>query len=262
MATVFTLAGTFGSPQSPEPLFRGDIVRNNTVVPIIYQNWGIDDWRMEQGADILDGQLHAHTPPFVVLGFSMGARTVNLWLRNHGPTSSIDPADIKFIMGGDSTRKYGGVLYDAAKNGAPDDTPYDVVDFAAQYDGWADWPADIWNLVALQNATTGASVVHGGGYFNVSIEDSRNVTYRDTVNGSPGNIKYVFSPTYPLPMLAGWAWWPEFQRQQDAALRPVVEAAYNRPVLLDLLSPEVSGSRRAELSLIEDRVERERNYRG
>lgn len=261
MARVFTLAGAFAARSSPNTLFRGDIVRGHDITPIPYNNWGAMPWDISHGALLLNGHLQAYTPPFIVLAFNLGAQVANMWLRDYGPWSSIDPEDVTFILAGDATRKYGGRLYDADENGAPDNTPYDVTNFARQYDGWADWPANEWNFAAVNNALVGATIVHTN-YYNVGLDDTRNVVYRDTVSGSPGNIKYVFSPTYPLPVLDGWSWWPEYQREQDATLRPAIETAYRRPVLLDLLSPELSESRRAELSVIRDRVERERNYRG
>ncbi|PQM51832.1 hypothetical protein C5U48_12975 [Mycolicibacter virginiensis] len=230
MTTVFTLAGAFGDPSQVARMLRGEITAGNTVVPVHYQNWTVD-WRgadVLAAVDILDDLLTTTSGDMVVFGHSLGAVVACRWLRIKGPTSTIDPARLKFILMGNSVSRYGGVLFEEAI-AAPTNTPYTVTDFKRQYDGWTDWPSTItvpnltnidlgqvmafmWSLLtdlAAQNAINGANFIHPD-YNNVGIDDPGNASY------TAGNITYVWAPTVP--------WWLPW------SLRYIVEGAYNRPV--------------------------------
>ena len=68
----------------------------------------------------------------------------------------------------------------------PADTPYPVVDFARQYDGWADLPTSA-------NPGKAARKVPSDGihmnYFHVGLDDE------DVLSYTEGNITYLLKPT-------------------------------------------------------------------
>lgn len=134
---------------------------------------------------------------------------------------------------------------------------YEVTDFARQYDGVADFPnaPDIqqaiesvggvttdlfnWILRAIQdvtnalignykdaalNAILGMNIVHNN-YFLVTPDDPHNVRFKDPDHPS---VEYVWSPTYPAPILGGGTTFPSLDRDQRAR----IETAYSRPVTL------------------------------
>ncbi|OBG32433.1 PE-PPE domain-containing protein [Mycolicibacter heraklionensis] len=134
---------------------------------------------------------------------------------------------------------------------------YQVTDFARQYDGVADFPnaPDIqqaiesvggvttdplnWILRALQdvtnalignykdaalNAILGMNIVHNN-YFTVTPDDPHNVRFTDPDHPS---VEYVWSPTYPVPLLGIGATFPSLDRDK----RTLIEKAYSRPVTL------------------------------
>ncbi|ORA77173.1 hypothetical protein BST28_18815 [Mycolicibacter kumamotonensis] len=134
---------------------------------------------------------------------------------------------------------------------------YAVTDFARQYDGFADFPSasDIqqvvdsvgaatsdpfnWALKALQdvvnavigahadaalNAVLGMQMVHTN-YFTVTPDDQHNVRYTDPDHPL---VEYVWSPTYPVPLLGIGQTFPSLDREK----RKSIETAFSRPVVL------------------------------
>lgn len=134
---------------------------------------------------------------------------------------------------------------------------YAVTDFARQYDGFADFPSasDIqqavdsvgaavsdpfnWALRALQdvtnavigahsdaalNAVLGMQMVHTN-YFTVTPDDLHNVRYTDPDHPL---VEYVWSPTYPVPLLGIGQTFPSLDRDK----RKSIETAFSRPVVL------------------------------
>ena len=172
----------------------------------------------ELGVAALDKQLHETPGVKIVFGHSMGAQVAAKWLREKGPTSDIPASDLVFILGGNPERKYGGALLVPARPklwgfwpieptyggpGIPDDTPYTVIDYARQYDWWADAPTSPTpNRTAQQNASQG---IHSN-YFTVGIDDPDVLTYVE------GNRIYKLKPTTIA-----------------ASKRVVVEQSYSRP---------------------------------
>lgn len=230
MTTVFTLAGAFGDPTQVPRMLRGQVTDGNTVVPVYYPNWTLD-WRGSEvlmGVDDLDHVLTTTAGDLVVMAHSLGAVVACRWLRVKGPTSTVDPARLKFILMGNSVSRYGGLLFEEAIS-APIDSRYTVTDFKRQYDGWTDWPGlipvpDLTNVnfnevmtflgtllsdMAAQNAMSGAAFIHAD-YNNVTLDDPNNAVY------TQGNITYIWAPTAP--------WWLPW------SLRYMVENKYNRPV--------------------------------
>jgi VCBS repeat-containing protein len=172
----------------------------------------------EAGVAALDKHLHETPGMKIIFGHSMGAQVAAKWLREKGPTSDIPASEVVFILCGNPERKYGGALSVPATPklwqvwqveptygdpGIPDDTPYTVIDYARQYDWWADGPTVATPSRAAQSNCSQA--VHSD-YFHVGIDDADVLTYVE------GNRIYKLKPTH----LA-------------AADRAVVEQCYNRP---------------------------------
>lgn len=239
MATVFTLAGFGGLPQQLNQQLGGEVTDGNTVVPVWYNNFNPSDAGLDDGVAKLDAALHSVAGDKVVFAHSFGAIVCCRWLAQKGPTSDIPPSDVKFILIGNSVRRYGGVLNTTDWLGnvaaeflgmtlilAPKDTPYTVVDIARQYDGFADVPPDsaFGDANAVSNVLAGQGTVHPD-YSLVSMNAVSNTTFVE------GNITYVLcSPTYPLPMYKNFAWNAQYASQLDSSVRPEIEALYDRPM--------------------------------
>ena len=226
MATVFTLAGAFGPENSPDnyltEALEGTITNGNTVVPIDYDNDTIFEAQVDQGAQLLNEAILSTSGPRVAFGHSLGAVVCCNWLLNYGPTSTVSPETLSFVLIGNSVRAYGGLCYAIGyfpHSRCPSNTPYTVMDFVRQYDGWADIPANAFSVAGI-NQVAGANLIHPN-YQNVSLTESGNVSVK------AGNVTYMWSLTYPVPLLGtsttGVA-------SMDEELRPQIEASYLRPV--------------------------------
>jgi hypothetical protein len=227
-STVFTLAGAFGNLTYMSGEFGGAITNGNTWVPIAYPNWGIGTIsQLEQGAELFNAQATSTSGPKVAFGHSLGAVCLVYWLQNYGPTSSIPPSDLTFLLIGNSVNPYGGFCYDinwfpgVSLNGVS--TPYTVTDFARQYDGWADFPQNLGNLLSDENALCGQNYVHPD-YTTVSLTDPTNVSH------TVGNITYTWAVTWPIPLLGTSQ--NAFTQAADEELRSSVESGYSRPVTI------------------------------
>lgn len=195
-----------------------------------------------------------------VWGHSQGAQVIYDWLRVYGPTSSADPTKVHFYSNGNPERKYGGVLgmlqgppnagavqatgWTGGVHTPPQSPPsnavnvelgqlpgipagnrYTVIDFARQYDFFADYPT-VANPLSVA-ATNASQAIHSS-YYGVTPFDSANVSY-----GPENNVTYVWSPTHPTPS-TGNAWYASVaQRATDETNnRPVIESQYTRPVTI------------------------------
>lgn len=173
-----------------------------------------------RGMLALDSALHRFEGQKIVFGHSMGAQVACKWLREKGPTSDISPSEVTFLLAGNPERKYGGALmvqtppkYQGVKltaayggPGVPDATPYTVVDYARQYDFWADAPTAAQpNFAARTLIQQRGNVIHCN-YFNVGLDDGDVLTYTE------GNRTYKLKPTSIV-----------------SPLRTLVESSYDRP---------------------------------
>lgn len=187
----------------------------------------------EKGATkLLDAvrSLPTDAGPVTLLGYSQGAQVIYSALRRWEaePSTAPDSARVSWVSIGNPDNPIGG---HRTKLGTaqprPAETPYGGTEVIRQYDGWADWPDDRSNLLAVFNAVVGMTTVHSN-YFDVDIKDPANVRYTpDRADGSPGNVTYVWVPNPVLPLVAGFG---PLAPVLDPLLRPRIEAAYNRPV--------------------------------
>lgn len=199
----------------------------------------------EAGVEALDDFLHTAvkgTVKKVVCGHSMGAQVIYKWIRDYGPSSDIDPADVGFISSGNMERKYGGIAHiedgnilglpiiaGYGGNGLPDPCPWTVTDVARQYDPFADYPsvAGDSDVESQDNINKAFSLIVNNphkDYTKVSLVDPGNVTFKE------GSVTYVLVPTFPLPLVAKTYWYSvAAQQKKEPILRPLVEADYDRP---------------------------------
>lgn len=246
-STVLTLAPAFR--ELPSNWLRGELfAAPNVKVKVPYNNFP-GATNTNKGADNLDQALRSTPGQKIVLGHSQGAQVIDAWLRRYGPTSTVDPATVQFVLTGDLESKYNGCanvpdsgcVAAYGGNNFPDDTPFTVKVIARQYDFYADCPNDLSNETAKKNRSA-ATVVGGkgelgqvhGDYSKIGLNDPANKVFVE------GNATYILGApaTYFLPMVTQ-EWTPNSQKViDDARLRPIVESAYSRPMgTLPVLSP-------------------------
>jgi len=163
-----------------------------------------------------------------VLGYSLGSVVTSAYLNANTP-----PPGVNFITLGDPSNPDGlfaatGLL-SLFGGGIPAKTPDPVTIISREYDGWADFPTNIFApgyLLAVTNAIVGIITVHAD-YTEASLlNNPANVTW------TQGNITYELVPTQDLPIndwlrLIGLS---SIADALDAMLRPMIDAAYtNRP---------------------------------
>ena len=228
--TVLTLEGGIVGLQpwfhfTPLQL-QGDLCKApNHCQPVNYFAMPLGQKFNDQGAVTLNAAidaLPADGPPIVLYGHSQGGQVIYSALRGWAatPASAPDPARVSWVSIGNPENTFGGKSPDPI----PANSPYQGTEVIRQYDGWADWPTDPRNLLAVINAVVGMQIVHPN-YFHVDINDPSHIRY------TAGNTTYVFVPnkTLPLVQLAG-PLAPLLNPVLDPILRPLVEAGYQRPI--------------------------------
>ena len=168
-----------------------------------------------QGSELLNKAITTAPGKKIVFGYSLGAHVSEYWIDHYGPTSAVPPSDLSFVLIGSN---YGD------KNGGDMATRYKVTTILRQYDAFADTPNN-WSSPNIGLAWQNASQ---GGYLHnqmetVSLLDPKNVV--TTI----GNVTYVYVPTdiVPLARSAG-----SNAQARDNELRPLIESAYKRPVVI------------------------------
>lgn len=230
---------------TPKTLQGSLCVAPNTCQTVDYLTLPGDNFNEMGAATLLDAvkSLPADGGPVTLMGYSQGAQVIYSALRRWQaePSKAPDPARVSWVSIGNPDNPIGGIRNSFGNpQPRPAETPYGGTEVIRQYDGWADWPDDPGNLVAVANALAGMAVVHSN-YFDVNINDSANVRYTpDLADGSPGNVTYVWVPTPVLPMVAGFG---PFAPALDSWLRPVVEAGYHRPVPITAPGPQAAAVR-------------------
>lgn len=140
-----------------------------------------------------------------------------------------DPAHMNVMLYGAPSRVYySGVKY------RPDIpvTPYNVYLVAAEYDGVADMPDNMFNILAVLNAVQGADMLHVDAAFNTDFKNDP-MRYKVETNKDGGSVTTILipynDPILPLlqPMLeAGGD--PAQLAKLSAALKPIIDSAYKR----------------------------------
>lgn len=254
-ATVLTLEGGIVGMQhilhfTPLQL-RGDLCEApNHCQPVDYFAFPANPFT-DQGAVNVENAIAAlpTNEQVVLFGHSQGGQVIYSDLRRWAadPAHAPDPARVSWVSIGNPENPFGGRRVTTEGPGAPwlpTDTAYTGTEVIRQYDGWADWPDDTSNLLAVANAVVGMQLIHPR-YWNVDLNDPSNVRYTPEVNGSPGKVTYVWVPTDTLPLVA---WAGPFAPALDNALRPIIEKAYHRPVTIPDPTPPSSASNPARSS--------------
>lgn len=246
-ATVLTLEGGFVGMQhilhfTPTQL-RGDLCASpNHCQPVDYFALPGDTFNARGAADV---QRAVDALPadeqIVLFGHSQGGQVIYTDLRRWAadPAGAPDPARVSWVSIGNPENPYGGRRPKTARvttQWLPPDTAYQGTEVIRQYDGWADWPDDPRNLLAVANAVAGMFSTHTD-YRQVDLTDPNNVRFTPEVGGHPGNVTYVWVPTRTLPLVA---WAGPLAPALDNALRPIVEKAYHRPVDIPDPAPPAS----------------------
>lgn len=259
-ATVLTLEGGLVGMQhllhfTPNQL-RGDLCKSpNHCQPVDYFAAPGDAFN-EQGAADVQAAIDAlpDDEQIVLFGHSQGGQVIYSNLRQWatGAADAPDPTRLTWVSIGNPTNRYGGrrpLMNDGASLWLPEDTAYHGYEVIRQYDGWADWPDDTNNFLAVANAVIGMFANHTD-YRSIDLNDPANLRYTpDLPDGSPGNVTYIWSPTAisPLAALTG-----PFAPIVDKLVRPIIESAYDRPV--DFTSPAPSSVAPAASALTADKA--------
>lgn len=244
MATVFALAGWDTPGETTAQYFNGVVTQGNTVVPLtlavpnLTSKWNLpgtippaDITALGPAVNQLDAYLTAQSGQKIVLASGFGSLIATLWLKNKGPTSSITPSTLSFVLASNPARKLGGALHDAAYE-IPDSTPFAVNDVALQYDGWADWPeslpqtsADLGVINAMFSMTSNVN-----SYILATLDNP------NRLHTTVGNLTHTLLPQYPVPILLSnpipGTGFPDLNNPilsaADKVLRPIIEGIYSR----------------------------------
>ena len=110
-------------------------------------------------------------------------------------------------------------------------TPWDTIIVSGEYDGIADMPDNMFNILAVLNAIKGAELLH----VDSAFYDVKNnpVMYREVINEEYGSkTTYVVIPAERLPLLHDMyesdVWDPGAVRTLEKILRPIIDSAYKR----------------------------------
>lgn len=137
-----------------------------------------------------------------------------------------DPSTAEGIMGRNTGIHLPGLTFVAA----PEESPWDTVIIAHQYEGLSDWPVQQANLIADINALLGAVTYHNPWSYNVDLSSIPESNVTVTVNSlGATTTRYLIPATGLLPILrplqALGITDPVLQKLQ-AVLKPIVDSAY------------------------------------
>lgn len=105
----------------------------------------------------------------------------------------------------------------------PVQSKYDTIVVTAEYDGFADFPDRVWNIVADANAYAGEILNHVPSVFtDLSTVPKKNITV--STNSLGGTTTNYFIPSTKLPLVELLP----FLAPQEAALKKIVDAGYIR----------------------------------
>jgi hypothetical protein len=236
------ISGTYGSVPSPVMVVNYP----GSLFPI--STGGFSDPTADQsiatGLTALGSDV-AGDPAPVIFGYSQGAVVASQYKKKlnaqyvAGSPSTSTPT---YVLIGNPDRPNGGLfqrfagLYvpflDLTFDGATPTVSVGAVpgqvttyDIARQYDGFADFPDNPLNLLAVANAIAGVAYVHTG-YQNVDISNA-------VLQDHYGDTAYYLIPTARLPLLQPLAQLgvPDpVLAALDAPLRVLVEAGYDRTI--------------------------------
>lgn len=232
-ATVFTLRGMNVRKSSYNPMLKeyGGMFAKApyTMVEVKYSAaWNRTS--ITEGVQLLDAALMSTPGDIIVMAHSEGAQVASRWMRTYAndPTRAALASRVTFLLSGNplrSSQGSGGQMIGLWENdgtralATPTTTPWPIVDVARRWDGWADWPTDSSNKIAVRNARKGMTSFHFN-YNNVDIYDPTNTVWHD------GNTTYVLTHEDTPPILRSLL---PANPIRISAVRGRVEAGYQRP---------------------------------
>lgn len=245
-ATVFNLGGTgsliWGDP-GPWHLPYTDGEPETTI---LYPSSPVEmDWSISVGADLLQ-QAWASTPGAkITVGISQGGLViaeVKRRLMALPEDQRPGPDELTFFCVGDPSNPLGGMFralevgYELPILGVTvkltPDTPWDTVYITREYDGFADFPDRVGNLVAVANALLGIIYVHARvDYADVDLTTVPGSDVTRTINSLGATITTYLVRTESLPLvqpLRDLGLNEDFVAKLEARLKPIVDAGYSR----------------------------------
>ena len=163
-----------------------------------------------------------------VVGLSAGALVADAELaRLAADPTAPSKSLLTFVAVADSSRaNFNKNRFDTTLNyqyQVPVPTKYDTVVVAAEYDGFADFPDRVWNIVAVVNAFAGEILNHVPSVFtDLSTVSTSDITVTTNSLGGVTTAYFVPSATLPLVELV------PFLKPFEAQLKKIVDAGYVR----------------------------------
>jgi len=180
-----------------------------------------------------------------VVGYSQGAGAVVKAIPEL-ETPEFDGVDIQYVLASNPRRNDGGILtrlpagvylpilgVSFGGGTTPQDPDAKVLQVTRQYDGVADAPNFLFNIVADVNAIMGFYYLHSGYYKDVDPEDPRAIV----THSADGRITDVLIPAkvgeLPLTMpLLALGVPRSIVEALDPFLRAIIETGYSRPAVV------------------------------
>ena len=231
-ATVLTLRGMNVRKSSYNPMLKeyGGMFAEApyTMVEVKYSAaWNRTS--ITEGVQLLDAALASTPGDIIVMAHSEGAQVASRWMRTYAndPTRAALAGRVTFLLSGNPLRSSqggGGQMIGLWENDGtralptPTTTPWAIVDVARRWDGWADWPSDTSNKIAVRNAKKGMGSFHFN-YNNVDIYDPANTVWHD------GNTTYVLTHENTPPIIRSLF----ANLNVVSVIRGRVETGYQRP---------------------------------
>ena len=163
-----------------------------------------------------------------VVGLSAGALVADDELRRLATDPNApDKSKLTFVVVADSSRAtFNANRFDKTINyqyRLPVETKYDTVVVVAEYDGFADFPDRVWNIVAVVNAYAGEILNHVPSVFtDLSTVPTSDITVTTNSLGGVTTKYFIASEHLPLVELL------PFLEPQEAALKAIIDTAYKR----------------------------------
>ncbi len=227
------------TPQQMCTAFGGYFAPYDARVSVPFPGDADFNLSIPEGATNLYNAVLAQPPGAILTigGVSKGAPSVIEALRQLeaarvNTTDGIDVPDPDhmnvMIYGAPSRIYYSGVKF------RPDlpVTPYDVYMVSAEYDGVADMPDNLFNILAVLNAVQGADMLHVDAAFNTDFVNDP-MHYKVETNAEDGTVTTIVIPyTQPIlpllqPMLAAGGD-PAQLAKLSAILKPIIDRGYTR----------------------------------
>lgn len=229
-ASVFTLSDlTFNLENTMPDKFLGVFSDSPYTMTQIRYPASTSVTSLTTGVVMLDEVIAAEPGQIIILAHGEGARVASRWMRQYeadGPRGAL-ASRLMFILIGNPLSARGGYGIGLEEVDGEiglatlTDVPWTVIDFARRYDGWADWPQDLDNRVAVKNADAGKSSLHKA-YDDVDIYDVSHTLWTED------NTVFVLTQEPSIPYLKQYSDSPP--AWMDSAARVRIEAAYtNRP---------------------------------